>query len=67
MSFKLETDADILFEKARAAIRKYGVDAVVANVLEVAVVGRGFNPRGGRVVELGFLLRSDALSEALDR
>ncbi|EEQ99884.1 Phosphopantothenate--cysteine ligase, putative [Perkinsus marinus ATCC 50983] len=34
VSFKLETDADILFEKARAAIRKYGVDAVVANVLE---------------------------------
>ncbi|KAF4703407.1 hypothetical protein FOZ63_013174, partial [Perkinsus olseni] len=34
VSFKLETDPDILFEKASGAIKKYGVDAVVANVLE---------------------------------
>ncbi|KAF4747667.1 hypothetical protein FOZ62_023816 [Perkinsus olseni] len=34
ISFKLETDPDILFEKASGAIKKYGVDAVVANVLE---------------------------------
>ncbi|KAF4663852.1 hypothetical protein FOZ61_001336 [Perkinsus olseni] len=34
VSFKLETEPDILFEKASGAIEKYGVDAVVANVLE---------------------------------
>ena len=34
VSFKLETDALILARKARGAIAKYGVDAVVANVLD---------------------------------
>ncbi|KAF4646786.1 hypothetical protein FOL47_005662, partial [Perkinsus chesapeaki] len=34
VSFKLETDPKILFDKASGAIKKYGVDAVVANVLE---------------------------------
>lgn len=34
VSFKLETDESILISKARAAIEKYKVDAVVANVLQ---------------------------------
>lgn len=33
VSFKLETDERILYKKARAAIVKYGVDVVVANLL----------------------------------
>ena len=33
VSFKLETDIDILMDKAKAAIAKYKVDAVVANIL----------------------------------
>ena len=33
MSFKLETDPQILLSKAEGAIRKYGVHAVVANLL----------------------------------
>lgn len=32
-SVKLETDEEILLEKAKAAIRKYDVNMVVANVL----------------------------------
>ena len=32
VSFKLETDIDILMDKAKAAIAKYKVDAVVANI-----------------------------------
>ena len=34
VSFKLETDIKILEQKARQAIAKYGVDAVVANELK---------------------------------
>lgn len=34
VSFKLETDATLLEPKARRAIRKYGVDLVVANQLD---------------------------------
>ena len=34
VSFKLETDKDILFEKARIAIRKYDMHMVIGNVLE---------------------------------
>ena len=34
VSFKLETDPLLLARKARGAIAKYGVDAVVANVLD---------------------------------
>ena len=34
VSFKLETDRDLLISKATAAIEKYGVDLVVANLLE---------------------------------
>lgn len=34
VSFKLETDASLLEQKAKAAIAKYGVDAVVANELK---------------------------------
>ena len=34
VSFKLETDPALLLPKARGALRKYGVDLVVANVLE---------------------------------
>ena len=33
VSFKLETDLDLLIKKARAAIEKYNVDLVVANEL----------------------------------
>ncbi|XP_040383071.1 phosphopantothenate--cysteine ligase 2 [Oryza brachyantha] len=33
VSFKLETDPDILLEKAEAALRKYGMNVVVANEL----------------------------------
>jgi phosphopantothenate-cysteine ligase len=33
VSFKLETDPSILLDKARGAIRAYGVNAVVANEL----------------------------------
>lgn len=45
VSFKLETDTSILMKKATGAILKYGVDFVVANLLqtrnsEVHVVGR---------------------------
>lgn len=34
ISFKLETDTQILEQKAKAAIEKYGVDMVVANELK---------------------------------
>jgi|TARA_B110000208_G_scaffold163766_1_gene200837 phosphopantothenate-cysteine ligase len=34
VSFKLETDPALLARKARGAIQKYGVDAVVANILD---------------------------------
>jgi phosphopantothenate-cysteine ligase len=34
ISFKLETDAQILEKKAKGAIEKYGVDMVVANELK---------------------------------
>ena len=34
VSFKLETDAQILEQKAKGAIKKYGVDMVVANELK---------------------------------
>ena len=34
VSFKLETDAQILEQKAKGAIQKYGVDMVVANELK---------------------------------
>ncbi|GAB5359778.1 hypothetical protein AAMO2058_000571400 [Amorphochlora amoebiformis] len=34
VSFKLETDVNILIKKAKRAIHKYGVDAVVANELK---------------------------------
>ena len=34
VSFKLETDAKILEQKAKAAIEKYAVDMVVANELK---------------------------------
>jgi phosphopantothenate-cysteine ligase len=34
VSFKLETDPSILFDKAAAALARYGVDAVVANELQ---------------------------------
>ena len=33
VSFKLETDFDILEKKAKGAIEKYGIDMVVANEL----------------------------------
>ncbi|KAL6767617.1 COAB1 [Auxenochlorella protothecoides x Auxenochlorella symbiontica] len=33
VSFKLETDEEVLLTKAKAAIQKYGVDAVLANEL----------------------------------
>jgi phosphopantothenate-cysteine ligase len=33
VSFKLETDPDILLQKAEAALRKYGMNVVVANEL----------------------------------
>ena len=33
VSFKLETDTTILFDKATAALRNYGVHLVVANLL----------------------------------
>eukprot|EP01025_Chloroclados_australasicus_P040800 TRINITY_DN42862_c0_g1_i1.p1 TRINITY_DN42862_c0_g1~~TRINITY_DN42862_c0_g1_i1.p1 ORF type:complete len:350 (-),score=37.22 TRINITY_DN42862_c0_g1_i1:52-1065(-) len=33
VSFKLETDEDILVKKAEQAVAKYGIDAVVANLL----------------------------------
>ena len=35
VSFKLETDANILVDKAVGAIQKYNVDLVVANLLQV--------------------------------
>jgi len=34
VSFKLETDEALLLPKARGAMAKYGVDAVVANILD---------------------------------
>lgn len=34
VSFKLETDEDLLVEKAKGAIRKYAVHVVVANILD---------------------------------
>jgi phosphopantothenate---cysteine ligase (ATP) len=34
VSFKLETDKDILLQKAWGTVRKYGVDYVVANLLQ---------------------------------
>ena len=34
VSFKLETDADLLLEKAVGSIEKYGSNAVVANMLQ---------------------------------
>eukprot|EP00656_Telonema_subtile_P042739 TRINITY_DN4859_c0_g2_i2.p1 TRINITY_DN4859_c0_g2~~TRINITY_DN4859_c0_g2_i2.p1 ORF type:complete len:240 (+),score=90.25 TRINITY_DN4859_c0_g2_i2:73-792(+) len=34
VSFKLETDQTILKQKATAAIHKYGIDLVIANILE---------------------------------
>ena len=45
VSFKLETDADILFAKATIAISNYAVDCVIANLLhtrnsEVHVIAR---------------------------
>ena len=45
MSFKLETDPNILISKATGAITKYGVDCVIANLLhtrnsEVQIVAR---------------------------
>jgi hypothetical protein len=33
VSFKLETDIDILSQKAMGAITNYGVDMVIANIL----------------------------------
>ena len=35
VSFKLETDANILVKKAAGAIANYGVHLVVANLLQV--------------------------------
>ena len=34
VSFKLETDEEILLQKAKGALAKYGVHCVVANMLE---------------------------------
>ena len=34
VSFKLETDPDLVLPKARIAIQRYGVDLVVANQLQ---------------------------------
>ena len=34
ISFKLETDETLLEGKAQAAINKYGVDLVIANLLQ---------------------------------
>ena len=36
ISFKLETDKDILLKKAKASMDKYGMDLVVANLLQTA-------------------------------
>lgn len=36
VSFKLETDPDLVIKKARGAIEKYGVHLVVANQLQVS-------------------------------
>lgn len=35
ISFKLETDSELLVKKAQSAISKYGVDLVVANLLQL--------------------------------
>jgi phosphopantothenate-cysteine ligase len=37
VSFKLETDHDLMVPKSRRAISKYGVDLVVANELHVSI------------------------------
>lgn len=37
ISFKLETDINMLFPKARQAISGYGVDLVIANLLQVLI------------------------------
>ena len=34
VSFKLETDPDILLSKSKAALDKYGHDLVIGNILE---------------------------------
>ena len=37
VSFKLETDIEIIEKKARGALERYGMDCVVANLLEVNI------------------------------
>ncbi|XP_008801026.2 phosphopantothenate--cysteine ligase 2 [Phoenix dactylifera] len=48
ISFKLETDPDILLQKADAAMRKYGMHVVIANALATYKEEVIFVTKGGR-------------------
>jgi phosphopantothenate-cysteine ligase len=68
VSFKLETDPNILISKATGAITKYGVDCVIANLLhtrnsEVQIVARRKHVRCG---ELGAMAGGPVEAEAIE-
>jgi len=72
VSFKLETDESILLRKSRAALEKYRVNLVVANVLDtryerVSLLGQDFSEdifrADGAPIEEALVARITALHE----